>query len=202
VNGARPRVPGFFVAALVAVGCFYALVAWRVFGSYNAGEMAAALVTIVVIAWTAYETAALRAETVRQTELEQRPFVVLTGQDGLNLTIKNVGRGAAVNVWVPKITMHDARDDIFRVRTTSHSEHALPVLAAGEEARVTIVFSELGESEDGPDGIVRLITRFQEAFLRGEPSVAISYADVLGVRREERWRWNLKRNLWIPNTEN
>lgn len=53
----------------------------------------ATLVAFAAVVWTAHETAAPRSQAERQTELEQRPLLIIEANNGDALQIKNVGRG-------------------------------------------------------------------------------------------------------------
>ena len=53
-----------------------------------------------MLIWYAYETRALRKETVRQTELSQRPFVMIFDSKMLGIRYKNSGQGIALNIEI------------------------------------------------------------------------------------------------------
>ncbi len=60
----------------------------------------ALLATLVVIIWYAYETRELRKESVKQTELNQRPFVMIFETDLNKIKYKNSGQGIALNISI------------------------------------------------------------------------------------------------------
>jgi hypothetical protein len=106
---------------------------WKA-GGRAAAETVALVITFAAIAWTAYETAALRAETVRQTDIEQRPFVVLVEEpDGF--TVRNLGRGLALEVQVPVSEFSRSG----RVPIRFLSKRAVPVLSPGQRAELELL---------------------------------------------------------------
>lgn len=61
----------------------------------------ALIITLCVLIWYAYQTRGLRKETVKQTELNQRPFVtVFEKEDEPGLKYKNSGLGVALNIEI------------------------------------------------------------------------------------------------------
>ena len=90
----------------------------------------ALIVTLSVLIWYACETRGLRKETVKQTELSQRPFVTVydsTLYSGLKYT--NSGQGIALNIEIVPL-IHDNN------LTTEFSKET--VLSAGEKSDLTI----------------------------------------------------------------
>jgi len=57
-------------------------------------------ITLIAIIWYAWETRKLRMETVRQTELSQRPFVMIFETDLNKIKYKNSGQGIALNISI------------------------------------------------------------------------------------------------------
>ncbi len=57
-------------------------------------------ITLIAIIWYAWETRKLRMETVRQTELSQRPFVMIFETDSNKIKYKNSGQGIALNISI------------------------------------------------------------------------------------------------------
>ena len=55
-------------------------------------------ITLGVLIWYAWETRGLRKETVKQTELSQRPFVMVFEAGNHRLKYKNSGLGVALNI--------------------------------------------------------------------------------------------------------
>jgi len=77
-----------------------ALLGWLTFGVLAA--------TLIVIAWYTVETFKLRREAQLNTELQNRPFLIVECPGaGLNgqVLIRNVGRGIAVNVSMVRVEM-------------------------------------------------------------------------------------------------
>jgi len=65
-------------------------------------------ITAAIIAWYTVETYRLRRETVRQNELQLRPYVVPTfsaKRDGYKLELKNIGKGTATNVHLDTLSI-------------------------------------------------------------------------------------------------
>ena len=65
-------------------------------------------VTAGIIAWYTVETHRLRRETVRQNELQLRPYVVPSfsaTRDSYKLELKNIGKGTATNVRIDTLTV-------------------------------------------------------------------------------------------------
>ena len=58
------------------------------------------LVTLIVISIYTYQTYKLRQETTRQTELSQRPFVMIFETDLNKIKYKNSGQGIALNISI------------------------------------------------------------------------------------------------------
>ena len=66
-------------------------------------------VTAGIIAWYTVETHRLRRETVRQNELQLRPYLVPSfseHQDGYKLALKNVGRGTATKICIDSVVIN------------------------------------------------------------------------------------------------
>jgi hypothetical protein len=60
-------------------------------------------VTAVIIAWYTVETYKLRRETVRQNEINLRPYLVPSfpeTREGYKLEVKNIGNGTATNIRI------------------------------------------------------------------------------------------------------
>ena len=64
-------------------------------------------ITLIAIIWYAWETRKLRMETVRQTELSQRPFVMIFEVDNHRLKYRNSGQGIALNVRIKPFENRD-----------------------------------------------------------------------------------------------
>ncbi len=58
------------------------------------------LATLIVISIYTYQTYKLRQETTRQTELSQRPFVMIFEAGNHRLKYKNSGQGIALNIRI------------------------------------------------------------------------------------------------------
>ena len=57
-------------------------------------------ITLMAIIWYAWETRELRKESVKQTELSQRPFVMIFETDLNKIKYKNSGQGIALNISI------------------------------------------------------------------------------------------------------
>jgi hypothetical protein len=66
-------------------------------------------ITLGVLIWYAWETRGLRKETVKQTELNQRPCVVLDYEPG-KVSYKNIGNSPAFNLKVEPLDLRDVHD--------------------------------------------------------------------------------------------
>ena len=71
----------------------------------------ALIITLCVLIWYAWETRGLRKETVRQTELSQRPYVILIHTGSGLLSFENIGLSHALDVSIDVQHM-----DVFLVR--------------------------------------------------------------------------------------
>ena len=69
----------------------------------------ALVITMGVIIWYALETRKLRKETVKQTELSQRPFVMIFDSKMLGIRYKNSGQGIALNIEIMPYEYEDYR---------------------------------------------------------------------------------------------
>ena len=58
------------------------------------------LVTLIVLIIYTYQTYRLRQETTKQTELSQRPFVMIFDSKMLGIRYKNSGQGIALNIEI------------------------------------------------------------------------------------------------------
>lgn len=67
-------------------------------------QLAVLTTTLIAIIWYTWEAHSLRKETQRQTEIQQRPFVILESMNRDNsgyllaLEMKNIGNGCAINI--------------------------------------------------------------------------------------------------------
>jgi len=99
------------------------------------------LETGIVLLWYTWETHKLRKEAQRQTEAQQRPFVILEptqrthSGDLIGLRLKNIGNGAAINIGVGNdsdsaVIPFLAKEEtcLLRVQTTFHQRKP-PTLA-------------------------------------------------------------------------
>ena len=60
----------------------------------------ALIITLGVLIWYACETRGLKRQTVKQTELSQRPFVMIFEAGNHRLKYKNSGQGTALNISI------------------------------------------------------------------------------------------------------
>lgn len=187
--------PAAFLLACLAIAGVGTV--WHLWGDKAAG-IAATLVTFAAIAWTAYETAALRAETVQQTEIEQRPFIVLEDERAGYLKLRNVGRGAALDVHVGDSPVAIVNAHILETHYRLRFLIPLPALGPGEPASVPIhLFSH--NALDIERASVTVEFDLRGAARQGaDVVVPITYSDVLGKARTERWRLNRERGVWGP----
>ncbi len=85
-------------------------------------------ITLIAIIWYAWETRKLRMETVKQTELSQRPFVMIFDSKRLGIRYKNSGQGIALNI---EITPYEYKD--YKVAFKKET-----VLSAEEKSTFTL----------------------------------------------------------------
>jgi len=88
-------------------------------------QTAAIVLTGLVIIWYTHETALLREETVRQTELELRPFVLAEIVDS-KILVTNYGNGIALNVYIKPIVIDEGLDIVIKF------EENIPILKRDE----------------------------------------------------------------------
>ena len=67
------------------------------------------LFTLIVLSIYTYQTYRLRQETVKQTELSQRPFVMIFDSKMLGIRYKNSGQGIALNIEIMPYEYEDYR---------------------------------------------------------------------------------------------
>jgi len=67
------------------------------------------LVTLIVLIIYTYQTYRLRQETTKQTELSQRPFVMIFDSKMLGIRYKNSGQGIALNIEIVPYEYEDYR---------------------------------------------------------------------------------------------
>ena len=116
--------------ALVALAYLSALMACAFFLSKWVNTPTAAVVlTGLVIIWYTMETHILRRETQRQTEIQQRPFVIIKYEDH-GFVLSNIGNGPAFNVKVQDVNI--ASNEGFYIKFAE----PLPVLDKGESSRI------------------------------------------------------------------
>lgn len=64
----------------------------------------ALFLTLLAIIWYAYETRKLRMETLKQTELSLKPFIILSYDERKRkFILKNIGKGVGLNVKIADI---------------------------------------------------------------------------------------------------
>lgn len=190
VSGGRLHLSGGTVVGFLAVALFLVFVARRLWGA-EVATLAASFVTIAVITWTAYETAALRAETVRQTEIEQAPFVVLV-QEGDVFYVENLGRGLALSVRMPE-TVLDVRHRVV-VRLTA----GRPLAAVPPGRRVMLDIRSWEATNDAPPYKWQSID-FQRAAV-AHPDGCVVFIECIDVTgRTHRFAHTLHRGEFSPS---
>ncbi len=85
-------------------------------------------ITLIAIIWYAWETRKLRMETVKQTELSQRPFVMIFDSRMTGIKYKNRGQGIALNIEIMPYEYKDC--------TVAFKKE--PVLSAEEKSTFTL----------------------------------------------------------------
>ncbi len=77
----------------------------------------ALFLTLMAVIWYAWETRKLRMETIKQTELSLRPFIVITFDPNASMQrgykIENIGKGPALNVKIANIVIVKNLEYIF-----------------------------------------------------------------------------------------
>jgi hypothetical protein len=90
---------------LVALAYLSVLMAWPFFLSkWVPTQTAAVILTGLVIIWYTMETHILRRETQRQTEIQQRPFIIIK-YENQEFILSNIGNGPAFNVKVKDVNI-------------------------------------------------------------------------------------------------
>lgn len=116
----------FFVVALVYLIPIFAV--WISAESKNiwlSTQTMAIVLTGLVVIWYTIETYLLRNETQKQTELQQRPFVLAKLQDN-KLCLTNYGPGVSINTYVKPIMIDEGMNVKIKF------EEKVPVIKANE----------------------------------------------------------------------
>ena len=82
----------------------------------NIIQLSAAIIlffTFLAIVWYAWKTRDLWKETVKQTELQLTPYVILDYKDGL--ICRNIGTSSAINVEIRTVRFIGKKKLVFRV---------------------------------------------------------------------------------------
>ncbi len=99
------------------------------------------LITLIVLSIYTYQTYRLRKETVKQTELSLRPYVILTPAiSGRRLNFENIGHSHAIDVSIDILHYLNA----FIVR---HNPHHL----VRKSQKVGVGFVLVGENEEAEE---------------------------------------------------
>ncbi len=141
----------------------------------------ALLATLGVIIWYSCETRRLRKETVRQTELQLTPHLILDYKE--DLVCKNVGNSTALNVAVSTLIVSDdtTGDLVFEVTFSP-----LYLLEAKEEKKVN--YSARFEDKELEEIVNALLNQgrkffpfFPEETKKEEFSLTIDYKNLENV---------------------
>ena len=97
---------------------------------WTARQTWAVILTGVVVIWYTYETRRLRVASVRQLEMQIRPFVFLRPAEGKGFVVENVGVGTALNVRVRDVVVDTEYDVQIRF------PDAIALLRSGETVPV------------------------------------------------------------------
>ena len=113
----------------------------------------ALIITIGVLIWYAWETRGLRKETVRQTELSQRPYVILIrasfGTQRLNF--ENIGLSHALDVSIDILKMNTFFYRFQPCHLVKHGKkEAVRALPFGKDEKSEKMVKRLGPNLDFP----------------------------------------------------
>ena len=98
----------------------------------------ALIVTLSVLIWYACETRGLRKETVKQTELSQRPYLILTPTTTNFVYIENIGHGHALDVSI----------DILKIDTFLYRFDPCHLVRLGKKVKVKKLLVSAGAETD------------------------------------------------------
>lgn len=115
------------------------LVSQLFFNNLNITQTLAVILTGIVIIWYTIETKELRAQAQKQTEIQQRPFVILKIEQG-NFILQNIGMGPALNVEVKPVQVNAEHEVIIRFKEL-HS-----TLVVGESVQLAAESFKKGKS--------------------------------------------------------
>lgn len=173
------RPSGQVVFTLAALGYTVAICAAIVEGTGPAAPMIAGLVTLAAVVWTAFETAVLRIETTRQTEISIRPHVVVTAFNDFTVTLLNVGHGAALNVSVPLQVLAVEGEGEFTFAYEMAAGQVVPFLLPSTTSELSVIATY--RHPDIPPQNASLERTGMVLGLATRPFI-VSYSDVLGAR--------------------
>ncbi|MEW6455833.1 MAG: hypothetical protein AB1410_03845 [Acidobacteriota bacterium] len=92
----------------------------------------ALILTLFVVLWYAWETRRLRIETIKQTELSLRPFVIILFIEHKNkFILKNIGNGPALKVKIDDIPL--IKENKLYIK---YIFHEIDVILAKEESEI------------------------------------------------------------------
>ena len=109
------------------------------FKCWDTTQTVAVALTGLVVIWYTIETKKLRAESQKQTEIQQRPFVILKVEKR-NFVLQNIGNGPALNVKVNPVQVSADHEIIIRF-----NEHH-PTLVTEESLTISAESFKKGKS--------------------------------------------------------
>ncbi len=102
-------------------------------------QTVAVVLTGLVVIWYTMETHLLRRETQRQTEIQQRPFVIIKYEDH-GFVLSNIGNGPAFNVSVKDVDISSTEGFYIKFAETQ------PVLNRGKSSPIKAEGFQWGDS--------------------------------------------------------
>lgn len=137
----------------------------------------ALILTLGVLIWYAITTWLLRQETVRQTELKLRPYLILTPTKTNLVYIENIGNGHALDVRF---------DDILNIKPFKYRFNPCHLVRQSKKVKLGFVVVSKGEETD--ERVMELDRQgkgfpfFAYLEKRKDYSLTVSYKNVEGKR--------------------
>lgn len=138
----------------------------------------ALILTLGVLIWYAITTWLLRQETVRQTELKLRPYLILTPTKTNLVYIENIGNGHALDVFI--------EDKILKRKPFFYRFNPCHLVRQSKKVKVGFVVVSTGEETD--ERVIELDRQgkgfpfFKHHEKRKDYSLTISYKNIEGKR--------------------
>jgi hypothetical protein len=132
------------------------------------GTLFTLLVTLFVVAWYAWETKKLKEETIRQTQLSQRPLVVMEWIDNPgNYVVKNIGNGVALGIIVEDI-------DLIEEPSLGYEFRTIDLLSPNESRKLLVKQIE----GDRPEAQLFVMAALSPLSATRDFTYSISYSDI------------------------